>query len=330
MKGRVIADWTKVDFESRASRAKVVGALQHFMQAPQQNKTLRGAFQAFATKGDFPAEVLSILEKFHAVPIYDLGYEDIFDIRPFQNTKASGFKILSVESGLTFAKVKSGEKAKIFKMSGASVDVTFDLYGGGLGWDRVLIDDAQYWTLEDNAIAFRNQAYYSRAANFYALIEAVTGKDVAWQNPLPSTLSNTNDLYTANRDAQTINYACNAILTALKDKGMGVTPQSQFIILAPVGLNSRIPAALALMQQAVAGSPKKVNFNIRVIYTMMLSSSSYYYVILPKQKMKGGYRMDLTIYDKFDEMSYSDIMVGWQRYGGAIGETNQVRKCALS
>jgi hypothetical protein len=40
--------------------------------------------------------------------------------------------------------------------------------------------------------------------------------------------------------------------------------------------------------------------------------------------------MDLTIYDKFDEMSYSDIMVGWQRYGGAIGETNQVRKCALS
>jgi hypothetical protein len=122
-------------------------------------------------------------------------------------------------------------------------------------------------------------------------------------------------LYT-NRDAQTINYPCNAILTALKDKGMGVTPQSQFIILAPVGLNSRIPAALALMQQAVAGSPKKVNFNIRVIYTMMLSSSSYYYVILPKQKMKGGYRMDLTIYDKFDEMSYSDIMVGWQRYGG--------------
>jgi hypothetical protein len=62
----------------------------------------------------------------------------------------------------------------------------------------------------------------------------------------------------------------------------------------------------------------------------MLSSSSKYYVILPKQKIMGATRMDLTIFSKFDPESYSDIAVGWQRYGGAIGEIKQLVRCSTS
>src|SRR3990170_139032 len=333
MKGRIIVDWNKVDFKDRTSRAKVVGALQYFMRQPDtKDSPVRRALQAFATKGDFPAELLQVLEKFHAVADYDLGYESIFDIRDFGGTNVSGFKISNVAHGLTFGKVLTGEKAKIYKFSGAVTEVTFDMYGGGLMWDRKLIDDAQYWTLEDNAIAFRNAAYYSRAANFYALIEAVagTGNAQSWAAVTPASVATSDKDYDAIRDVNTINAACLAILADLKDDGVNANANSQFILLAPVALKSRILRSLALLQQSFAGSAQHLAFNITPMFTLMLSSNSYYYVLFPKAKMKGGYRMDLTIFDQFDITAYADTMVGWQRYGGAIGDVDQVARCAIA
>jgi len=334
MKGRIIQDWTKVDFKDRASRAKMVGAMQYFMKQPDaKDSPVRKAIQAFATKGDFPDEILQILEKFHAVPDYDLGYEQIFDIRDFGGTNASGFKIANVESGLTFGKVLAGEKAKVYKFSGTVSEVTFDLYGGGLSWDRVLIDDKQYWTLEDNAIAFRNKAYSSRAEAFYALIEAAgaaSGNDQSWAAITPASVATTNENYNAIRDVNTINAACLAILTDLKDDGVGANANSQFVILAPVALKSRLERASKMLQQPVVGSGQHLSFNIRIVYTLMLASNSYYYVCYPKAKAKGGYRMDLTIYDQFDILAYADTMAGWMRYGGAIGDTDQIARCAVA
>jgi len=69
---------------------------------------------------------------------------------------------------------------------------------------------------------------------------------------------------------------------------------------------------------------------VRVIYTMMLTATDSYYVILPKQKIKGANRMDLTIMSDFDIESYTDIAVGWQRYGGAIGDIRQLTRCATA
>lgn len=330
MKGKIISNWRNVNFEDASSRAKVVGALQFFMKAPDRDVTLKKAIQHFATKGDFPAEILQILEKFHATPDYDLGYEELFDVRDFSGTNESGFQILNVESGLTFVKVPIGDKAKVFKMSGEKTPVSFDLYGGALGWHRTLIDDRQYWTLEDNAIAFRNKAYSSRAANFYALIEAVTGEDVSWQAVTPVSVATSNENYNAIRDVNTINAACLQILTDLKDDGVGANANSQFVILAPVALKSRLERAARMLQQPVVGSGQHLSFNIRIIYTLMLSSNSYYYVIFPKAKMKGGYRMDLTIYDQFDILAYTDTMAGWMRYGAGIGDTDQIKKCATA
>lgn len=334
MKGRIIADWSKVSFTDRASRAKMVGAMQYFMRQPDaKDSPVRKAIQAFATKGDFPDEILQILEKFHAVPDYDLGYEQIFDIRDFAGTNASGFKIANVESGLTFGKVLPGEKAKVYKFSGTVSEVTFDLYGGGLSWDRILIDDKQYWTLEDNAIAFRNKAYSSRAEAYYALIEAAgaaSGNDQSWASVTPASVAATNENYNAIRDVNTINAACLAILTDLKDDGVGANANSQFVILAPVALKSRLERAARMLQQPVVGSGQHLSFNIRIVYTLMLSSNSYYYVCFPKAKAKGGYRMDLTIYDQFDILSYADTMAGWMRYGGAVGDTDQIARCAVS
>jgi hypothetical protein len=330
MLGKIIKDWNKINFTDPKHRLKLIGAMQAFCSLPNTPE-YRAALQHFATKGDFPAEILQVLEKFHATSDWDTAFEEIFDIRGFQNTNESGFSILNVQNGLTFAEVKVGNKAKVFKFSGTKTDITFGLYGGGLGWHRTLIDDRQYWTLEDNAIAFRNKAFSSRAQVFYDLIDAVgAGQNIAWQAPEPAALVNTDALYTANRDAQTINLACQTLVTNLKDDGMGVNANTIFILLAPFQLRGRIQRALSLQLQAFSGSSGQFHYNVVPRYTTMLSSATSYYVCFPKGKSKGGYRMDLTLFSQFDQLSYSDTMVGWQRYGGAIGDSEQFQRCATS
>ena len=333
MKGRVISDWSLINPNNPADLIKMWGAVQAFLTAPDFDPDvlkLRARLQAFGYKGDFPAEILPVLDRFNQTPYYDMGYELIFDIRDFTGTRLSGFDILDVSSGLAFKLVKPGEKAKVYKMSGSKVTVSFDMYGGGLNWHRVLLDDQQYWTLEDNAIQFRDVTYQSRAQDFYDLIEAVAATyDTSWQ-AVDGSIANTSEAYIPIRDSNTINAACLAILGRLKDLGMGVTPQSSFIILAPEALRGRITRALAYYQQAMAGSPNRIMYNIQPIYTLMLTSTTDYYVLIPKKKLKGGYRMNLTLFGKFDELSYTDTVVGWMRYGGAIAETKQISRCKTS
>lgn len=330
-KGKIIQDWGAVDFSNQDHVLKFRAAMNAFFKAPDRNPTLKAAIQAFATKGDFPAEVLQILQKFNVSTDYDLGYESIFDIKDFTGTTQSGFKILDVENGLTFSKVKNGEKVKVYKMGGSVATVSFDLYGGALGWSRTLLDDQQYWTMEDTAMAFRNKAYSSRAQAFYDLLDAVSSsQNLAWQAVTPAGVPNTDKDYEAIRDANTINKACETILLACKDKGYGITPNTQFVISAPIQLKGRITRALVYLQQAFQGSTKRVDYNVTAQFTMMQSASDKYYVVLPKQKMKGGYRMDLKLYGDFDILAYTDLMAGYMRYGGGIGDSNQIQRCSVA
>lgn len=333
MKGKIISDWSKVNFADPKNRAQVMGALTYFMRAPAREdvKSMPKKVQGYASAGDFATNINQIIEKFHLSTQYDNGYEEIFDIRDFTGTNQSGFDILDVEDGLTFSKVYPGGKAKIYKMAGSKTSISFDLYGGGLGWLRTLIDDAQYWTLEDNAIAFRNKWYADKAEVHYDLIEAVASTyNVSWQTSGDGLASGT-ATYKASRDIATMNYAANQILGYVKDYGWGVTPQNaQFVVLTPDSLSDRIQAALNLRLQAFADSVSQTHYKFKVIPTLMLDSSTYYYVILPKFKIKGGNRMDLSIFSRFDEESYSDIAVGWGRYGAAIGDIKQIARCAVS
>ncbi len=335
MRNQIFKDYSRLDFSTPEGRKKIFGALQYFAgneRMKAEAKKVAAAMQAFGTSGDFPASVLPILEKFHAVPAYDTGFEEIFDIRDFTGTKKSGFTILDVEDGLAFKKVPIGDSIEIYKMGGTKVEVGFDLYGGGLGWHRTLIDDEEYWTLEDNAVAFVNKAAADKAAAYYALIEAIESTyNVAWQAPDPAALATSEATYTANRDVQTLNKAAIDILDDIKDKGYGVTPaNAQFVVLAPLALAGRLNRALGLLLQGFGGSPNQISFKFRPIITTMLESSLYYYVCVPKIKAKGGNRMNLTIYNKFDEEKYMDIAAGWYRHGGAIGDQEQFRRCAIS
>jgi hypothetical protein len=108
------------------------------------------------------------------------------------------------------------------------------------------------------------------------------------------------------------------------NKGYGITPNEQLIVLAPYQMTGRIREALGVRLQAFVDSPSIAAWNFRLISTGMLTSANRVYVILPKRKILAGYRMDLTLFDDFDILSYTDTVAGWMRYGGCIGDLDQI------
>jgi hypothetical protein len=323
---------TALNFATPEDRAKVFAALNYFASGKGRADRVARAMQAFATPGDFPASILPMIEKFAATPAYDEGWKEIFDFRDMTSTKRNGFTLRDVEDGLAFEKTPLGKKAKIYGFSGSETTVNYDTFMAGLGWPRQLMDDEDFWGMEDNARTFVNRYYEHQAAVHYALLEALSdSQNILWQAPDPSGLAATDTLYTANRDAQTLNKAAETIALKIKDKGYGLTAANTlYKVVTPIQIVGRLNKALGLMLQGFAGSPNQVSYKFKIVPTTMLTVTTKYYVAVPGLKAKGGERMRLTVFDKFDPESYSDIGVGVGRYGSAIGDQEQFQRCSIS
>jgi len=333
--GRIIKDWSQVDPAKPESIAQFYGAMDYFMQAPELPE-IKGAIQHYALEGDFPDAQREILLKTLVAPgDYDTAYEEVFAIRDYTGTRASGMDLLDVTSGAAIAKVEKGSRAIINKVSGAKVTIPFVDYGGGLGWDKNLMSDGDYWSVEDTAIAFRTESMQARSQAYYDIIDDQTngvtsGQDLAWQAVTPASYANTNRDYNAVRDVNTINAACEEIISDLKNSGFGITPSSQFVILAPNTLKVRLTQALGITNQQLAGASTYLGYNVKLVTSLMLSSSTVYYVCLPGRKTVGGYRQDLTMTPLADPLANLEGAVGWMRFAGAIGEEEQFQRCSIA
>ncbi|MCK4431424.1 MAG: hypothetical protein KAW19_08975, partial [Candidatus Aminicenantes bacterium] len=258
-------------------------------------------------------------------------YEQIFNIRDYTGSRKDGFAVDTIGSGLTFRKMLTGEKLHVFQMSGDREFVFFDYYGGALGWDRKLFENQDWWTLEENAIEFRNEAYRIEAATYYALLEAVATLkplgDIPWQLS-PDGLGAGVRGYQGQRDAATMNLAAQTILLACQASGYGISPQNaSFVILAPIQLRGRIKRALGVNYDVMVGSTPVIDYNFVVVYTTMLIVTDHYWVILPRKKIVGGDRMDLTTYADFDILSRTDTVAGWKAFAGAVADIAQMERC---
>ena len=331
--GILIKDWEKFDLKNADHMALLGRNLGKFMAEPIRQPELKTALvkiREFGTPADFPTSVLEVLERFHLTTAFDNGYEQVFNVRDYSGSKRNGFDMMDVQSGLTFEKKVIGDKIIVAKpFGGPKAHVYFDFYGGGLGWHRQLFDDEEYWQIEDNAIEFRNKAYATRAQVFYALIEAVgaTGA-VGWQ-PHPDGVAAGTPGYVAGRDVATFNAAALQILLSVANKGYGITAQNvEFIVLVPEQLHGRAVNALAYLANPYLNN-MKATYRFRVISTTMLVDTAHAWCILPKIKLVAGYRMDLQIFTAFDMLSYTESAAGWMRYGGAIGDTDQVVRLGM-
>jgi len=327
MNGLLIKDWRKFDHTNPAHKKTLMRNLHLFVRASERPE-IRAAFQHFTVHGDFPTPLGDIIAKFHLTDAYDAGWETLLSVRDYRGTAKTSFRILDVGSALVFVEVPYGDKAKIHKMAGEISTVPFVRYGAGLGWPLELFLDQDYWTIEDNAIAFRNKWLSAKAGIGYALIEAISaGQDQAWGSA--GSVQATSDNYQAIRDMQTINDACVNILVDLKNKGYEVGQGTVFALVAPVQLKARVSRALGLLNASLAGSIKKgLEYNVTASLTTMLSATDTYYVGIPGIKNIVGIREDLTIYEEFDALTRSNVAIGWARIGGSIGDEQQIRRCA--
>jgi len=336
MRGYLVKDWDKFELENPKHQKML---LQSFaFRCALQNKfvdkefansekfvkahgEIRAAYQAFTTTGDFPPQAIAALEKYHALTNYDMGYESIFDVRDFTGSRQGGFKIGDVQSGMTFRRIPIGGKVLLKQMSGSEEYVPFHFYGGGLNWHRSLFMNQDYWTIEDNAMEFINKAYSQRAQAHYDLLEAVmdTLTCIALTDPGCTNC----DAYSVSL-AIAINHAITTILTAVQNKGYGVSPTVVFYILTPLRLMGAVRRALSVNVQAFPGSEKWSSYNVVPINSMMLANTNRLGIFLPKLKIKSGYRMNLSIFNSFDMLTFSDASAGWLSYGAAVGDTDQI------
>lgn len=332
-------NWDQLDIHNEVERRQLLGALQVYCALPHRfvperfakvQEFLKAhaaaqkaqAIQAFTLASDFPESPVQIIQKLQTALDYDNAYEQIFDVRDYAGTKGSGFDVAGIGSGLTFNQVLPGEKLKVYEMSGQKERCYFAYYGGALGWHRQLFEDGDYWQAENNAIEFRNKAYATRASVFYNLLEAAAdAKGCCAIIPADCSDCHSDAISIAN----SLNYAAQTILAAVKDKGYGLNPQTtQLIVLTPLGMRGRVRMALGVANQPFAGAEKIVDFNFVPVTSLMLTSQTRVFVILPKRGLVAGYKMDLTLFDDFDMLSYTDTVAGWMRYGGCIADLDQI------
>lgn len=350
---RIIKDWSKINVDKLFDPLKkdpihqrqLLDALQFFFALPSrtipakfaENKKFlekrqefnKVTMQYFATLNDFPATAKEAIDKYHELPAFDTGYEQIFNMRDYTGSRRDGFAIDTIGSALAFRKMKTGQKLQVYQMSGDREFVFFDYYGGALGWDRKLFENQDWWGLEENAIEFRNEAYRIKAATYYALLEAVfpAKADVPWQLH-PDGVPITNRGYLAGRDAATMNLAAQTILLACQASGYGISADSvSFIILAPIQLRGRIKKALGISYDTADRITTVIDWNFNTVITGMLGVQDHYFVILPKKKIIAGDRMDLETYADFDMLSRTDTVAGWMAFAGAIANTDQIERC---
>ena len=347
MQGILIKDWSKFDFQNPKHQEQLMTSLKlriamsetfpvsEFTDPKHPNfhgeklqkhlletrEIVRAGVQEFTTTGDFPTKALEVIEKFHLLANYDTGYESIFDVRDYTNSGQMGFRMMDVQSGMTFTEIPIGGKIKLKQMSGTQEFVFFDYYGGGLNWHRTLFENQDWWTLEDNAMAFINAAYFRRASVHYQLLEAAMNSKtcITLQDPGCDNC----DAY-AIALAKAINYAITTILTNVQNKGYGETVGSTFILLAPIQALELVNSALSVRLQAFEASERIQSFNVQKVFTMMLTNTNRIGVILPKVKIKSGNRLNLETFSSFDMLTRSDAVAGWMGFGAAIGDLDQI------
>jgi hypothetical protein len=299
-------------------QVQAVYALQEFMHAPGQlSRRLRGRLHEMVTVGDMNTvnnSARDYIDKFLITDTeMDDGWRQLFTTHDQAVAEAqankSGFRVLSLESGITFKERQPGEAIEFRKITGSENWVLYRNFGGGIAIDRIFWDDQDYLTMGDLLTAFRAAAYGEQSDNMYALLTSLSTD------------------YNFNTGADLIakmNGAAAAILRGLQGKDVGASAGSTFLVVHAPERKAEVVAALATMSDVAmqtATSKTKLVFHFKPLATVRVPASgsgSGIYVGLPGGKSKAGIRQDLTLYGQFNIARYADDLAGFLRYNGVL------------
>jgi len=327
-----ILDWSKADWNTPEGTKQIVDALHHFyrLQTDLTGEWSKSKIDHFTVRGDFPAEAYPWLEQLRKTVPPDIGWSKVFKILDFRSGDGaggeSGFDIACAGSGVYFEELKPGERIKLKQAQGTSMRVPFVMYGGGISWDRTLLQDGRWWDMDDNFREISNAYNLCIAQALYGMIESVgADNNTSWQSPTPGGLSSSDYNYVASRDANTIDEAIFKIIDNANNWG-GINVASTFVIVAPHRLRKRIERALSPDTYGFKGT----DFDIQVVLTSHLTDATKYFVAPYQVAGRVGIRKDLEVEFGTDVLAYADYATGRCRIGGAIVNDKLITRCSTS
>jgi hypothetical protein len=247
----------------------------------------------------------------------DRGYEALFAEVDMRQSTSKTFEIANITGGITFYQINPGEEAKLSQLPTAGkVDVGMLRFIGGFA----ILDDwlrfNELYKIADLTTDTVTRWYDQKADLFYGLIEAL-GAGV-------------NQTFVTD-DVTTINNACSQIIVDMEAAGYAVSAASKFYITCHPSLLARVYKALAAVFTNPNTNNNQIVYNIAGVIPSAKIAATSYYVSLPGLKAKRGEWEDLnTRPAQRNELVLGADHVWTGAYNGAIAETKQFRRCALS
>jgi hypothetical protein len=305
--------WNGFDKNNPKHVQRALAKVNEFMTAGGPAVALvRAKVTEMTTSGD-TADWASALNAIEAIQTdvgdIDLGWAPAFDEVDLRGGNKSSIDILDVTSGLTFAKVREGGRAKIFGVGGAKTTISADLYGGGVGYLRTWWDDEEWYKIEELSRDFRFKYSDQQATLMYGLITA-TSDDVSFSTD----------------DVTTLNTASAELIVENDASLPGINDGTTFLWYHHPNYKQRVNVALKSVQAHTAEN--NLVFNVQPVSSVKVPTT-YTWLVAPGIKNKYLRRMDLTMLSDMDITMFAEDIVCWGRYGGYINSA-QVRRLALS
>ena len=320
IQGKQFIDWRKLEkvpYDQR--REKILGAVSHGFKALATSPLSRVSAEKFVGRdislmGAAPPIIMAGTD---TVEQPDRGYEALFGLVDMTSSSNDTFELTNVTGGVTFYQQKPGEEAKLSRLPTAGkVDVGMLRFTGGFA----ILDDwlrfNKLYKIDELTSETFNRWYDQKANLFYGLVEALgAGVNLAFDTD----------------DVTTINKAAANIVVDMQTAGYAVSAASPVYIVCHPFLLARIYKALAAMFANPNSNNNQIVYNIAgVIPTAKIAATSYY-VALPGYKSKRAEWEDLnTRPAQRNELVLGADHVWTGAYNGAIAETKQFRRCALS
>ena len=323
-----VLNWKNAEFGTPEGSKQIREAINYFMKFPRLKRE-KLEVDHFTLGIDGPTSAAPFIDTLMREVPADMAWSRVFDTLDLTAPDAakgqSGFTVLAKGSGVVLAEVKPGQKAKVYQAQGGDVTIPFLLYGGGIEYNKTLIQDGRWWDLDSTFLDLRN-AYNTNLANaHYTLLTAIgAGDNVAWQNPTPAALANTDRDYVIIRDANTIETAILQIITNANNWA-GINKDAAFVVVCPLGLASRLRRALGTDMLG----RKLLDFQVEIAPTTGITGTNYY--VAPVRKAaKSGMRLDYEVEFDKDVLAYCESAVAWSRFGAAILSEACIARCATA
>jgi len=325
-------NWQFGDTDTRVRKAKMLReAIIAYVDRPRRRyEKIKEQVQAYWKSSDLPDPITDSFARFEDVRNFDMAWMEAFSDSSNMIEQGRDFwEVLTDDTDTTrgdgkfgWTIVPEGDKVDLIKATGSLTSIKVKKFGSGIEWGDELIRFRRISVMVDLAAKFQRGYNTDKADRFYTLLGNAAGA------------TNETDIGTSTleKDISAINTGAYDMLNAVKNT-RNLPESTELLLYVSPQHKARILRALGEVSQAFSGSTTRVVFNVRPIFTfnsnLGAASSGFGFaglMVIPGHKNQWAQLMDVTMFEDRDITSLSFIQTAFAYYGGAVLDTNQVRR----